>query len=582
MTPAPGATPVYTRDMTHAAGLLETLEAQALRGTPLERALYAALRSTAPLGFVSQPWPGAFVIHFPEPACSALLLTPAAAEKPAELAALVRQLAPGGLEICVCGGDDATLAALNQAMPTHMPRAVTRMRVDAEGPATALGSLPLPAPPLWKALMALPPADALLDWPGTLSARAPVEERLRHAAQEQQAFGQALQGRRAPVTRVLLGVLAAVFAVELWLGPSVPVWALRRLGAMDTDLLLAGEWWRAVAPTFLHGGPLHLALNGMVLWTLGSPVERTLGSARFVLLYGLSGLAGALISAWSLRAGGVSVGASGALWGVMTAQAMLVFLPTSPLPALMRARSRSAVLQNLVVNAVVSFQPHVDWAAHLGGGAVGALLMLLGLGSVPPPRAGVALPQDPRWLKGAAASLVGLFAVGLGTALWHAELPQMLQRWQWTAVAVTAAQLEVEVPAVAASPVRVVPAQDGHPAEAVLGDLGQGPVTVVVTAQAREARSPAERRAEVESVMAMQRERSDAALKEGPASAEQGDTTVVTVLHTLPNGLPFQTAWVVAAGFWVRVEVAAWPDDPRPGLAAEVASRVRVLPTPDP
>jgi membrane associated rhomboid family serine protease len=77
-----------------------------------------------------------------------------------------------------------------------------------------------------------------------------------------------------------------------------------------------GDWWRLVTSAFLHYGPLHLGMNMLVLWFIGPALEEYLGHARFALLYVVSGLAGAA-GALILNPLSFTVGASGAIWGIM-------------------------------------------------------------------------------------------------------------------------------------------------------------------------------------------------------------------------------------------------------------------------
>ena len=83
-----------------------------------------------------------------------------------------------------------------------------------------------------------------------------------------------------------------------------------------------GDWWRLITAPFLHYGILHLGLNMLVLWFIGPPLEEYFGHWSYLLVYvvsGLAGSAGALI--WSPNA--LTVGASGAIWGIMGAALVL-------------------------------------------------------------------------------------------------------------------------------------------------------------------------------------------------------------------------------------------------------------------
>ena len=122
--------------------------------------------------------------------------------------------------------------------------------------------------------------------------------------------------RRAPVTMMLLVVIAIVFAFELMADPSFSEETLIRLGAI-MPWPMHGEYWRLVAAMFLHAGWLHWAVNSWALYQLGMLYESLFGSPRFALIYFASGLCAS--SASSLAGHGPAVGASGAIFGILGA-----------------------------------------------------------------------------------------------------------------------------------------------------------------------------------------------------------------------------------------------------------------------
>jgi hypothetical protein len=174
--------------------------------------------------------------------------------------------------------------------------------------------------------------------------------------------------------------------------------------------VLAGEWWRLVACTFLHGGVLHVALNLVVLWVLGRSLEPIIGTWRFLFLYFASGLVGSAASSWFVES--QSVGASGAIWGLLGAHAALAFYPRPLLPSALIGLARRSAATNLVLNVVNSFNPHVDAAAHVGGGLMGGLILVLMALSGGLSSHGRASPRAGVWLRAAAALLCVLFMVG--------------------------------------------------------------------------------------------------------------------------------------------------------------------------
>lgn len=183
--------------------------------------------------------------------------------------------------------------------------------------------------------------------------------------------------RQTPVTGVLLVAIAVLFLVETWAGGSTNQQVLYALGANEpVSVLQQGQWWRLFASMFLHIGFAHVLLNGWALYQLVALFEMAVGSFRMLSVYILSGLAGSLASVlW--RDGGLSAGASGAIFGLLGA--MIAFL--------LRRRDRltpyaKSLLSQLVVwagiNVFFGFSfGAVDNAAHLGGCAAGFLMGFL-------------------------------------------------------------------------------------------------------------------------------------------------------------------------------------------------------------
>ncbi|AYY11376.1 rhomboid family intramembrane serine protease [Actinobacteria bacterium YIM 96077] len=152
--------------------------------------------------------------------------------------------------------------------------------------------------------------------------------------------------------------IPARFALVLGYSPD-PV----SIGVVD------GELYRLLTAAFIHQQVWHIGMNMLALFILGKALEPVLGRWRFITLYLLSALGG---SAASLLAAGpytMSLGASGAVFGLLGA-----------LFVVMRqfGRDVSAVVVILALNVVIGFTvPGIDWRAHLGGLVVGALLALV-------------------------------------------------------------------------------------------------------------------------------------------------------------------------------------------------------------
>lgn len=172
--------------------------------------------------------------------------------------------------------------------------------------------------------------------------------------------------RPTPVTRGLMTLCIAMFAVEALLGGSTWTPALVRLGAA-----VPGEPWRALSASTLHIGLPHLLVNLYALHVLGGSVERALGSARFLVVWVGSCLVGGVLGGLTA----VSAGASTGLWGLMLAQAILIARKSPRYPAFVVRAGRRGVWSTVALNLLLSFLPGVSLFGHLGGGIGGAILV---------------------------------------------------------------------------------------------------------------------------------------------------------------------------------------------------------------
>ncbi len=129
--------------------------------------------------------------------------------------------------------------------------------------------------------------------------------------------------------------------------------------ALFGPLVQSGEVWRLFTVALVHGGITHLFFNMFTLLVLGNPVEAALGKARFLIIFFVSLLTGSLASIYLSSSPYVSVGASGAVFGLFGA-----FIA-------MRKMIHEGVRDIYVIiglNFVFGFiLGGVDWRAHLGG-----------------------------------------------------------------------------------------------------------------------------------------------------------------------------------------------------------------------
>ena len=165
----------------------------------------------------------------------------------------------------------------------------------------------------------------------------------------------------------------AGLGTNVLLGPTER--GLANAGAKYTYRIVENmQFYRLLTAVLLHCGLLHMAVNLYAQLRLGAYAEGQWGSASYALVYGASGVGGVLLSA-VFSPETVSVGASGAMAGVLAALALYVYAVPEPRDPIRRpAIVQIGVVATLLV--VLSASSHVDLCAHLGGALVGVLFGL--------------------------------------------------------------------------------------------------------------------------------------------------------------------------------------------------------------
>jgi rhomboid protease GluP len=212
-----------------------------------------------------------------------------------------------------------------------------------------------------------------------------------------------------PATSILMGINLLVFAVMLPWSPIIPLWKAHHYGSILTAqfngnvlyyfggcdswaAIAQGQWWRLLTACFVHASILHIGINLWCLWNLGLFGEPLLGRWGLVWVYILTGVTGNLLSAAEsvlTRTDVVSVGASGAIFGIAGILIVLLSnrklaIPWEELKSLRRQVILFAAV-NLALGIAPQFSPslsaadwarlhvnpgnipHIDNSAHLGG-----------------------------------------------------------------------------------------------------------------------------------------------------------------------------------------------------------------------
>ncbi len=175
---------------------------------------------------------------------------------------------------------------------------------------------------------------------------------------------------RVWATRLLVALNVAVWLANVLTGISPVDPDPRALLAWGGNLLPLTEHepWRLVTCTFLHGGIVHLAFNMWALWQTGQIAERFYGNVQFVVIYLASGVFGSLASLFFSAREAVSVGASGAIFGVVGALLAAIITKRHHLPPSIAVSMRNSLLFFAGYSLFMGFTvAHIDNGAHIGG-----------------------------------------------------------------------------------------------------------------------------------------------------------------------------------------------------------------------
>ncbi|MFB5673354.1 rhomboid family intramembrane serine protease [Paenibacillus terreus] len=172
--------------------------------------------------------------------------------------------------------------------------------------------------------------------------------------------------RYYPVTCLIL-LANLVMAGLVLLNGGFTTNTLVELGAQLNMGIYDTQYWRYVTSIFLHGGFSHLFFNSFAILVFAPPLERLLGSVRYLVLYLGAGIVGNMMSDayfTSISQITVSIGASGAIYGIYGAFLYIALFQRN----MMDEASRKTLYSLLILGVVFSLAvANINWMAHFGG-----------------------------------------------------------------------------------------------------------------------------------------------------------------------------------------------------------------------
>jgi membrane associated rhomboid family serine protease len=167
------------------------------------------------------------------------------------------------------------------------------------------------------------------------------------------------------LTYVLIGVNVLVFLPTFFLGTTVYSLA----GLVPGRILQDGEWWRLITGGFLHADLAHIGFNMYALYVFGRDVEHIFGSLRFGLVYFLALLGGNAIVTLLTPLDTLTVGASGAILGVLGA--LVAFYWRYQELVVGGRRQLTNLATTALINLGLGLLPRISLWGHAGGTLVG-------------------------------------------------------------------------------------------------------------------------------------------------------------------------------------------------------------------
>lgn len=199
---------------------------------------------------------------------------------------------------------------------------------------------------------------------------------------ENKLFAQVFSPKRIIFTKLLILLCTIMYFVVAFCGKNWGILTsfdanlLATLGGNNILLVKSGEFWRLLTCVFLHGSFIHFLVNMYSLAIIGTQVETFIGKSKFVMIYIISAIGGSLMSLVFNASNIISIGASGAIFGLMGALLYFGYHYRLYLSEAMR----NQIVPIIVINLIISFIWGFDNAAHIGGLISGYLAaMALGI-----------------------------------------------------------------------------------------------------------------------------------------------------------------------------------------------------------
>ena len=178
------------------------------------------------------------------------------------------------------------------------------------------------------------------------------------------------------VTMIIIAINVVLYIITAIMSKNIldiNAYVLLYMGGNYGALVSHGQVWRLLTCAFLHGGLIHILCNMYALYAIGPQVEILFGRVKYIIIYFFSAIGGSLLS-FTCSPNNLSIGASGAIFGLFGAMVVFVLKYKDRIP--------KKVLNNLfgviILNLLIGFNLQgIDNFGHIGGLLAGALVAFL-------------------------------------------------------------------------------------------------------------------------------------------------------------------------------------------------------------
>lgn len=174
------------------------------------------------------------------------------------------------------------------------------------------------------------------------------------------------------VTYVIIGILTVIYLYGLFTRSSDNL--INMFAVYGPFIRKYHEYYRLITGAFLHADIFHLLSNCYALYIIGSQVENFYGKKKYLLIYLYSALTGSLLSV--TLSNNASIGASGAIFGLMGAILYFGYYYRVYIGATWKQKILPVIALNLIIGFVV---PGIDYFGHIGG-LIGGVLISMAVG----------------------------------------------------------------------------------------------------------------------------------------------------------------------------------------------------------